>query len=560
MAPEGESRRGGGALAVGAGILASRIAGLVRTSVLGAYFGVGPHADVFSAALRMPNLLQNLLGEQTLSAAFIPIYSRLLAQGRREEAGRFAGAILALLLAVASGLALLGMLAARPIVALLASGFLRDRALVALGAASVDRYELAVAAVRWIFPMTAVLVLSAWALGVRNSHGRFFVAYFAPVLWNAAIVGAVCWVALGERSGGGAVAATDRLLFAACVGALVGSVLQLAIQLPGVMRDLEGFSLAWRPRWEPVREALAAFVPTLAGRGAVQLASYLDQILASFLVAGAVSALAYAQVLYLLPVSLFGMSIVAAALPGLSRLHAAASEEDLAAGTARALRQSGFLNLPSALAYLLLGLPAVEGVYQLFGRRFGVAESWLVYLVLATYAIGLPAATAARVLQSGFYARGDARTPARVALLRVGCGLIVGLPLMLWFDRLALTGFAAAPTAGGTALRLGAVGLAAAASLAAWLELGALDRAARRRWAAHRWPARELGMDALTAALAALLALALAIATAGLGWHPTLRATAVFGLFALLYLGAGLLRGAEPARQLLHRFARRRGA
>ncbi len=556
MAPEGESRRGGGALAVGAGILASRVAGLVRTSVLGAFFGVGPHADVFSAALRMPNLLQNLLGEQTLSAAFIPIYSRLLAQGRREEAGRFAGAILALLLAVASGLALLGMLAARPIVALLASGFLRDRALVAIGAASVDRYELAVAAVRWIFPMTAVLVLSAWALGVRNSHGRFFVAYFAPVLWNAAIVAAVCWVALGERAGAGAAAASDRLLFAACAGALVGSLLQLAVQLPVVVRDLEGFSLAWRPRWTPVREALAAFVPTLAGRGAVQLASYLDQILASFLVAGAVSALAYAQVLYLLPVSLFGMSIVAAALPGLSRLHAAASEEELAAGTARALRQSGFLNLPSALAYLLLGLPAVEGVYQLFGRRFGVAESWLVYLVLATYAIGLPAATAARVLQSGFYARGDARTPARIALLRVGCGLVVGLPLMLLFDRIPLTGLASA--GGGTALRLGAIGLAAAASLAAWLELGALDRAARRRWRAHRWPARELGLDALAAVLAALPALGLAFSTAGLGWHPTLRATAVFGLFALLYLGAGLLRGAEPARQLVHRITRRR--
>jgi len=547
-------------LAVGAGILASRIAGLVRTSVLGAFFGVGPHADVFSAALRMPNLLQNLLGEQTLSAAFIPIYSRLLAQGRREEAGRFAGAILALLLAVASGLALLGMLAARPIVALLAGGFLRDRALVALGAASVDRYELAVAAVRWIFPMTAVLVISAWALGVRNSHGRFFVAYFAPVLWNAAIVAAVCWVALGERAGAGAVAATDRLLFAACAGALVGSVLQLVIQLPGVVRDIEGFSLAWRPRWAPVREALAAFVPTLAGRGAVQLASYLDQILASFLVAGAVSALAYAQVLYLLPVSLFGMSIVAAALPGLSRLHAAASEEELAAGTARALRQSGFLNLPSALAYLLLGLPAVEGVYQIFGRRFGVAESWLVYLVLATYAIGLPAATAARVLQSGFYARGDARTPARIALLRVGSGLLVGLPLMLLFDRLPLSGFATASTGGATALHLGAVGLAGAASLAAWLELGALDRAARRRWAAHRWPARELRNDALAALLAALPALGLAIATAGLDWHPTLRATAIFALFALLYLGAGVLRGAEPARQLLQRLARRRGA
>ncbi len=541
---EGASGGGGGAFAVAAGILGSRIAGLLRTSVLGAVFGVGPHADVFSAALRIPNLLQNLLGEQTLSAAFIPIYSRLLAQGRREEAGRFAGAIFLLLSAAAAGLSLLGVLAARPLVSLLAGGFLRDRALIAIGEAQVDRFELAVGAVRWIFPMTAILVLSAWALGVRNSHGRFFLSYFAPTLWNAAIVAAVAWVGLGSG-------APDRVLTAACVGALVGSLLQFLIQLPGLVRDLEGFELAWRPRWEPVREALGAFLPTVAGRGAVQLASFLDQFMASFLVVGAVSALGYAQVLYLLPVSLFGMSVVAATLPGLSRLRAVATEEELAAGLQRAIRQSAYLNLPSALAYLLLGLPIVEGVFQIFGRKFGGAESWLVYLVLATYSLGLPAATATRVLQSGFYARGDARTPARIALLRVSCGAMVGLPLMLLLDRVLLSRVAAA--AGGSVLRLGAVGLALAASVAAWIELAALDRAAERRWGAHGWPTRELLGDLGAGALALLPALALNWLTRGAGLHPTVRAALLAGLFGVSYLGLGLLRGAEPARALWRR-------
>ncbi|MEZ5312975.1 MAG: lipid II flippase MurJ [Thermoanaerobaculia bacterium] len=310
-APVRPRRRGLGALAVASGILFSRVAGLVRTSVLASIFGVGAHADVWSAALRLPNLLQNLLGEQTLSAAFIPVYSRLLGAGRKEEAGRFAGAVFSLLAALAGGAALVGVLLARPIVALFAPGFLGDQERIAQGLATVDRYQLAVLAVRWIFPMSAILVLSAWALGVLNSHRRFFLSYVAPVVWNASIIAAVWWVAAGRGAapGGG----EDRLLVAACAGALAGGLLQFLIQIPGVIRDLEGFRFGFRLGNPAVREAIAAFLPTVAGRGAVQFSSYIDQLLASWLVAGAIGALAYAQTLYLLPVSLFGLSLAAAA-------------------------------------------------------------------------------------------------------------------------------------------------------------------------------------------------------------------------------------------------------
>lgn len=564
MTPRAAERRPGGALSVAAGIFCSRLAGLLRTSALGAFFGVGPHADVFSAALRLPNLLQNLLGEQTLSAAFIPVYSRLLAAGKKEEAGRLAGAAFSLLVAVAGGAAALGVLFARPIVGLLAAGFLRDQELIALGQASVDRYELAVAAVRWIFPMSATLVLSAWALGVRNSHGKFFLSYFSPVFWNAAIVGAVAWTTY--RAGAGAhpvgspdgLAIADRMLEAACIGALIGGVLQFLVQLPGLRRDLAGFRLAFDLSSKPVREVLAAFGPTLAGRGVVQLSSYLDQILASLLAAGAVAALFYAQTLYLLPVSLFGMSVAAAALPRLARSGGAGSEAELAAGTAHALETAAFLNLPSFLAYLLLGLPLVEGIFQLFGKGFGVAESRLVYLVLAAYAVGLPASTSSRVLQAGFYARGDTRTPARIAVLRVATSLLIGLPAMLWLDRLRL-GDLAALEAPGSVLRLGAVGLGLAATLAAWFELGALRRAARRHMPSLVWPSRAFLRFTLYGLAASLPAALAAKATAGGGAHPTMRAALVFVLFGCGYLGLATAFGEAPAKAWLTRL-RRRGA
>jgi putative peptidoglycan lipid II flippase len=164
---------------VAAGILLSRIAGLAREIVTAGYLGTSEVASVFKVALRMPNVLQNLLGEGTLSASFIPVYAKLLEEGREEEAGRVAGAIFALVFALAGGLALVGIFLAPVLVRLFVPGYLEHPHLL----------ELTITAVRILFPMTGILVLSAWALGILNSHRRFFIPYVAPVLWNGAIIG-----------------------------------------------------------------------------------------------------------------------------------------------------------------------------------------------------------------------------------------------------------------------------------------------------------------------------------------------------------------------------------
>src|SRR5690606_29450917 len=210
------SARPSGSAHVAAGIFASRIAGLVRDRLLAAYFGTGLHADVLSAGLRMPNLLQNLLGEGTLSASFVPVYSELLGKGRVEEAGRVAGAAFALLVAIAAAVSLVGIVLAPVLVSVFTPGF------------EGQRRELMIAVTRLFFPMAGVLVLSAWALGVLNSHRRFFLPYFAPVLWNAAIIGAL--IAFGSRLD------LDGLLMAAAWGALLGGLLQFGVQLPTVLR------------------------------------------------------------------------------------------------------------------------------------------------------------------------------------------------------------------------------------------------------------------------------------------------------------------------------------
>lgn len=530
---------------VALGILSSRAFGFLRESVLAFFFGAGPHADVFRIALRGPNLLQNLLGEQTLSASFIPIYSRMVGGGKEEAAGRFAGSILGLLVAVASLLALMGVLFAEPIVAILAPGYLGDAARVASGVEDVDRYRLAVTAVRIVFPMTAVLVLSAWSLGVLNSHRRFFLAYFAPVLWNASIITAL-WLAAysgwqlwgASETPGTATAFRNRLLIAACVGALIGGVLQFAVQLPLVFRLLKGFRLSLSTRVEGVKEALGAFAPLAAGRGAVQLSGYLDLVLASFLVPGAIAALGWAQILYLLPIALFGVSVAAAELPELSLRTAPEQEAELNRRLDASIRQMAFLTVPTVVGYLLLGFYIVGGLFR--RGSFGVQDNWLVYLVLAAYSVGLLASSTSRLLNNVFYALGKTKTPARVAVERVVLSALVGAVSMVWLDRIPVSRVAG-PATGGRELFMGAIGLAVGASVGALFELWRLLVALNQQGLGFRLPVASIGRMAATAtATAAPVVLVLMLLTS----MPMLaKAVLALVVYAGLYLSASRISG-----------------
>ncbi len=537
------ARPRGGAILVAAGILSSRLVGLLRNTALAHYFGVGPHVDVLNMALRAPNFLQNLLGEGTLSAAFIPIYSRLLHAGREEEARRFAGAIFGLLFATAGTLSLLGVLFARPITAVLAMGFLHD-------AGSVDRFELTVAAVRIIFPMTTFLVLSAWALGVLNSHRRFFLPYFAPVLWNVAIVAALVWVGGWGAGNVPELAHLNRLLFAACWGALAGGLLQFLVQLPLAVRLARGLRPSLSLQVQGVREALNAVGPVLTGRGVVQLAGYLDYFLAGFLAAGAVAALGFAQILYMLPISLFGMSVAASELPELARLGSGSAAGELPSRVRRSLRQMAFFNVPTFVGYLAFGYLLVGALLR--RGSFAIGDNRLVYVVLCGYTLGLLATTSSRLLQNTFYALGETRAPAWIASLRVLLSAALGLPLMLVLDRYAV------PAAAGSMknpLYLGAAGLALASGAGAWLELLLLRRALATRGlrSVVPWPemAKMAGLAAAAAVPAALLWWVLPDAPL------IVQALLVIGLYGAVYLLLAKLAGVEEVGTFLGGLRRR---
>ena len=501
------------------------------------YPGLSAHADVLQAAFRAPNILQNLLGEGTISAAFIPVYSRFLEEGRREDAGRFAGAIFSLLVVLVTTLVLIGVIFARPLLSIMLFQWTQDAAAVAAGEMQIDRLALTVQAVRIVLPMAGILVLSAWALGILNSHRRFFVPYFAPVLWNAAIIAALALAGsfLVQDLSPADTTALTRVLFAAMVGALVGGLLQFGVQLPFVFRVMRGFRLKLSTRVAGVRQAISAFGPAVAGRGVSQLSAYADLFLATFLQVGALAALRPALVLYLLPISLFGLSVAAAELPELARMGAGGREPFLARLGA-SLRQSMFLTMPTAVGYLAVGFLLVGAVYR--RGAFGLEENILVWAVLCAYTLGMVATTMSRLLQNAFWALGDTRTPAKVAAIRVGLSVLVAASLMLWLDRWEVAAVAnLAPD--GAVLFFGAAGLGLGSSVAAWVELWRLTAVLRTKVAGFALPWRRIRSMAGLALLAAAGSIALWWILPA--WPTLLLAAIVVGFFGASYLGSAVL-------------------
>jgi putative peptidoglycan lipid II flippase len=523
------------AVLITAGIFLSRIVGLIRERLVATCFGTGLHADVFGAALRMPNVLQNLLGEGTLSASFIPVYSELLGQGRTEEAGRVAGAMFALLLAVAGGISLLGVMLAPWLVTIFTPGF------------TGQRRELMIVLVRILFPMTGVLVLSAWALGILNSHRKFFVPYFAPVLWNAAIIGAL--IAFYRRVD------LDALLIAAAWGAMVGGLLQFGFQLPWVLRLERNIRLGGG-REPAFREAVRNAGPAILGRGVVQLSAYIDMVLASLLAIGAVARMRYAQTLYVLPLSLFAMSIAAAELPELAR------DRDRALGALReraiaAVSRAWFYVVPSFVAFVVLGHVFVAGIYR--AGEFTAADVNVVWLTLIAYSAGLLASTSARIYQSAFFALRDTKTTARIAGLRVLTSALAGTALMLQFEPVTIgtftmsAGLLADVRASG--VPLGPVGLALGASVGAWLEWALLRRALAHQIGSVGTGSGHMARTFGAALIAAAAGYGASRVTAPL--HPLLGALLVAGVFGIVYFTAARALGLTEARAFTEALSRR---
>lgn len=514
---------GAGRLAflVAAGILLSRIAGLVRQRVFSHYFGqVSDAADAFNAAFRIPNFLQNLFGEGVLSASFIPVYAGLLACEDDEEAGHVAGAVASILALVTSVLVLAGVLATPYLIDGIAPGF--------HGA----KRDLTIRLVRILFPGAGLLVLSAWCLGILNSHRRFFLSYTAPVIWNLAMIATL--VGWGGR------VPQFPLAVALAWGSVAGSALQFGVQLPWVLRLARRLRPSLSLRSESVRTVLHSFVPVFISRGVVQISAYVDTLLASLLPTGAVAALSNAQLLYTLPVSLFGMSVSAAELPIMS--GAVANQAEAAGYLQRrlnaGLRQIAFFIVPTSVGFLALGDVVAAALFQT--GLFRHADAVYVWGILAGSTVGLLATTLGRLYSSTYYALIDTRTPLRYALVRVALTSALG-----YFCALPL------PAMIGIEQRWGVAGLTASAGIAGWVEFSLLRRTLNRRIGATGLPLGFVAKLYLAAGVSAAVGWAIKLAIGAR--HPVLGAVLILGPYVAVYFGVAALLKVEEVRAALRR-------
>jgi len=258
------------AFLVAAGILLSRLMGLLRQRVFNHYFGLSDAADAFTAALRVPNFLQNLFGEGVLSASFIPVYARLLADQDDEEADRLAGAIGAILALGSALVVAAGVIATPWLMWAIAPGY--------HGA----KRDMVILLARILFPGTGLLVCSAWCLGILNSHRKFFLSYTAPVVWNLTMV-ATLLLYRGRD--------LDSLAIKLAWGTVLGCALQFGVQVPSVLRLVPRLRLRIDTTSPQTRDVIRNFGPVALSRGVMQVSAYIDQALASLLGQGAMTAM-----------------------------------------------------------------------------------------------------------------------------------------------------------------------------------------------------------------------------------------------------------------------------
>jgi putative peptidoglycan lipid II flippase len=496
-----QAREARSAALVAVAILLSKLAGLVRQRVTAHYFGTSAVADAVAAAFRAGNLAQNLLGEGTLSASFIPVYAKLRADGRDEEAVAFARAALGLLSALVVVLSAVGVALAPWLALLVAAGF------------DADTLALTTELVRVVVPMTGALVLCAWALGVMNAHRRFFLPYVAPVTWSAAQIAALLiggsWLFLYG-------AALARAL---AVGALAGAAIELALLLWRSRPLLGTLWPSFNHRDESVREAARRLPGVLLGRGVIQISGLVDTLLVSFLGTGAAATFTYAQTLYLLPMSLLGVGEAAVSLPEMAResVHHARLRDRLGASVTR-------VTVLGIGAVALLSLFGVELCAVLLRTgAFDADSTAAVASVLRIYSVGLLANASGRLFATTFFALGEPRVPARFAVVRVVASTAGSLALMRVF---------------------GVEGVVAGAVTAGWVEAIFLGVALRGRIGG-------LGLGKLPVVRLVALAAATCGPAAGLRWLLGPLAHTVPGSLAVLAAAGASFAAAAVGLRLL---------
>ena len=415
---------------VGGLTLLSRLTGLARDVILAAVLGAGPVADAFFVAWRLPNHFRAIFAEGAFNAAFVPAYARIRATSGSAPAKLFADRIFTLLFASQVLLLIVALMFMPTVISLLAPGFSKDP----------ERFQLAVELTRITFPYLLLVTLVTLYGGILNALQRFAAAAAAPILLNLSMMATLAFAASFTSAG-----------HAAAFGLLIAGVLEALLVGGDTLRN-GVMAVFRRPHWDDdVKRFFKALGPATIGSAGLQIALFADTIIASFLTAGALSALYYADRLNQLPIGVIGIAAGTVVLPEMARRIAVGDEAGAMQAQNRAIELTLLLSIPCIVAFLLIPDLIMRALFV--RGAFTAADAASAGHTLVAYAVGLLPFVLIRSVTATFLARGDTATPVKAALIAVAAN--VAFKAMFFYMT-----------------SLAQVGLALATTIGAWLNLG----------------------------------------------------------------------------------------
>jgi putative peptidoglycan lipid II flippase len=375
--------------------LVSRILAFVRDVLIARVFGAGMATDAFFVAFKLPNLLRRLFAEGAFSQAFVPIFGEYRNRRGHEATQLLVDHVTTMLAIILFIVTLIGIIAAPILVYISAPGF----------AADAEKFDLTVRLLQITSPYIFFISLVAVAAGILNTYNKFWVPAFAPVLLNICFIGAALWLA----------PYCDPPVMALAWAVFVAGIVQLAFQIPflkkiGMLPRIR-FSLKDEGMWRVIKQ----MGPAVFGVSIAQISLIINTIFASFLVAGSVSWLYYADRLMEFPAGLLGVALGTILLPSLSKCHANNDTAEYSRLLDWGLRLTIMLTLPAALALGMISVPLLSTFFQ---RGAFVAHDVLMTShALVGYSVGLIGMILVKILAPGFYARQDIRTPVKIGIV-----------------------------------------------------------------------------------------------------------------------------------------------
>jgi putative peptidoglycan lipid II flippase len=390
----------------------SRVAGLAREIVAASFFGTRGPASAFTIAFQIPNLVSNLFANAALSAAFVPVFTDLLQQGRRKEAVRLASTLFWIMLIVLGAATAFFILAAGVIMPLFTGSTFNGM---------LDQLTVGLSQV--LFPVVLLLGLNGLLVGILQSYDRFSIAAISPAVWNVVIL--VLLIILRPQFHGGA--ENGEQLYALAIAVLVATLVQL-LMAAGALGRIDfrlQFSIDWHdPR---VRQVFALMLPVTIGLGIVNLDQLINSVFGTLVSKQAPRAIDNAFRIYMLPQGMFSVAVATVLFPTLSRM---ASRRDAAAmrrAVGIGMRQINLLLIPAAAFMIVLSTPIVRLVFE--RGQFNPESTRLVSIALFWFAFSLPFGGLNLLLTRTFFAVQRPWIPTGLAAMNIIVDIVVSIGL-----------------------------------------------------------------------------------------------------------------------------------